>query len=124
MKIDAAKLKLLQEQVRMRNQAAGALGVALAEYEMEKMRLDFDRQKMTPDERHLRLGALQSEFDGYRDTHMKIVVRTSAVQAAIGESALADLGLASKERTFTIDTANGDVLELLNGSYVPVKEAA
>ena len=56
-------------------------------------------------------------------SHMGVVVRANAAQKAIGEAALSALGL-PESRAFTIDDRTGEVLELVAGSYVPVKEVA
>lgn len=119
MKVSAEALSAIREQVERKDKAALALGVALAEYEIEKLRLRT--ATMTKDEKFLRLGAVQSEFDGYRDTHMRIVIGANAAQKAIGEAALAALGLHEIGRDFTIDTKTGDVLELKDGAYVQVE---
>ena len=124
MKISKERLEKIQEQVALKDRAAFALGVAMVEYELEKLRLTNREVEMTQRERLERLGAVQSEFDGYRDAHMKVVVKASAAQKALGEAALAELGLASKTRVFTIDQSNGEVMELVAGAYVPVEEAA
>ena len=124
MKIDAESLLRLQEQIKLKDHAAFALGVALVEYEIEKLRLGELPAGMPHEERMTRLGAVQNEFDGYRNLHMKVVVRANAPQAAVGEAALAALGLPSEGGTFIIDPVTGEVLELVAGAYVPVQEAA
>lgn len=124
MKIAPEELSKLKEQIALKNSSAAALGVAMVEYELEKYRITNKETELSPQERYQRLGAVQTEFDGYRNTHMRVVVRANARQKEIGEMALAALGLASKTRTFTIDENNGDVLELIAGIYSPVKEAA
>ena len=124
MKISAQFLNQIQDQVVLKNHAAHALGVASVEMELEKLRLSDPKTEMESQERIFRIGAVQSEFDGYRSTHMGVVLKANARQREIGEAALAELGLASTKRVFTIDERNGEVLELINGTYVPVLEAA
>ena len=124
MKIAHESLLRLQEQIRIKDRAAFALGVAMVEYELEKLRLGKLPAGMSNDERLERLGAVQSEFDGYRDLHMVVVARANAAQAEIGKACLIALGLPEQGRTFTIDPLTGEVLELLAGSYRPVQEAA
>ena len=124
MRVSNDVLAALQAEIRTKDQAAFALGVAVAEYELAKAGLALLAETVTRDGRLLRLGALQDEFDGYRDTHMKIIVRATAAQAALGEAALAALGLPAQGRNFTIDPVTGEVLELVAGAYVPVQEAA
>lgn len=124
MKISAECLTQIQEQVALKNSSAVALGVAMVEYELEKLRITNRETQMPLRERYERLGAVQTEFDGYRSTHMRVVIKANVRQKEIGEAALARLGLESKTRVFTIDEKNGDVLELVAGVYVPVKEAA
>ena len=124
MKIDPLVLGQIQAQVKRKDQAAFALGVVVAEYELAKAGLALLAETVTRDGRLLRLGALQHEFDGYRDLHMKMMVQANAVQASLGEAALAALGLPKEGRTFTIDEKTGDVLELIGGAYVPVLAAA
>ncbi len=124
MKINAENLLRLQEQIKIKDHAAFALGVALVEYEIEKLRLGELPAGMSHDERLTRLGAVLSEFDGCRNLHMKVVMRANAAQAAIGEAALAVLGLPEAGRNFIIDPITGEVLELVAGAYVPVQEAA
>jgi len=123
MKIPDNVLASICHQVKLKDQAAYALGVALVEYELEKIRLEKPDEVGSTTERLLRLGALQSEFDKHRDMHMKIVVKATAHQAALGEKVLKDLGL-PKDRVFIIDQRNGEVLELKAGQYVPVVEGA
>ena len=123
MKVNQKTLDQIKEQVNIKDRAAFALGVAVSEYELAKAGLALLADTVPRDERLLRLGALQSEFDGYRDTHMGVVVRANAAQKAIGEEALSALGL-PESRAFTIDDRTGEVLELVAGSYVPVKEVA
>ncbi len=124
MKISEECLSRIQEQIDLKNKAAGALGVASVEMELEKLRISDPQTDMTRGERFFRLGAVQSEFDGYRATHMGVVLKANARQREIGEEALAQIGLTSPTRIFTIDERNGEVFELVNGAYVPVKEAA
>ena len=124
MRVSNDVLAALQAEIRTKDQAAFALGVAVAEYELAKASLALLAETVTRDGRLLRLGALQHEFDGYRATHMKIIVRATAAQAALGEAALAALGLPARGRNFTIDPVTGEVLELVAGAYVPVQEAA
>lgn len=124
MRISDESLKQIQEQVALKNSSAAALGVAMVEYELEKLRLTDRETDLTVRERYERMGAVQTEFDGYRSTHMRVVVRANARQKEVGEAALAALGLASKTRVFTIEEKTGEVLELVAGAYVPVKEAA
>ena len=124
MKISPHFLAQLQEQIRLKDQAAHALGVACAEFELGKARLLLAADEMSAPERHVRRGALEFEMDKYRSTHMGSVVKASARQKEIGETALAAVGLASQRRVFTIDPKTGEVLELVAGAYVPVQEAA
>ncbi len=124
MKIPEEFLVRIQEQINLKNLAAHALGVASVELELEKLRLTDPKTELTKSERYLRMGAVQIEFDGYRSTHMGTVLRANVRQKEIGEAAIDALGLASTKRVFTIDERNGDVLELINGFYVPVREAA
>lgn len=124
MKINPAALDQLREQTKRRDQAAFALGVALAEYELAKAAIYMTVDTVARDERLLRLGAVQDEFDGYRDTHMKIIVQSRTAQKSIGDAALRQLGLDSVTQTFTIDERTGEVLELIAGNYVPVMGAA
>ena len=120
MKISAERLAVLQEQVRLKDQAAFALGVAVAELELEKARVRGSLE-MSDHEKLYRIGAAHSEFDKYVGTHMRTVAGANSKQAEVGEAALRELGL-PHERTFTIDPKSGEVLELLNGAYVPVEE--
>lgn len=122
MKIDSQILEQIQAQVKRKDQAAFALGVAVSEYELAKAGLSLLAETVTRDGRLLRLGALQHEFDGYRDLHMKVVVQANVAQASLGEAALVMLGLPKEGHTFTIDEKTGDVLELISGAYVPVLE--
>ena len=124
MRISDKALAQIKEQIRFKDLAAHALGVAMVSMELEKLRLTDPASEMSRSERYMRLGAVQSEFDGYRATHMGVVLKANARQREIGEAALEELGLASESRVFTIDERNGDVLELINDTYVAVLEAA
>lgn len=121
MKIDDKSLEGIKEQAGIRDAAAFALGVALAEYEIEKVKIS-ENKEFSNEQSLLRLGAVQSEFDGHRDLHMKIVMRSRARQKALGDAALAAVGLQTGNgREFTIDLSSGDVLELLAGAWIPVE---
>lgn len=118
MRVTNEKLEELQACVFLKDRAAYALGVAWAEFELEKMRLMEDKGVL-PQEQMFKLGALVHEIDGYRATHMRVVVQANHRQLVLGETALKECGL-PQERNFTIDTKTGEVFELLHGEYIPV----
>jgi len=112
-------LKAIQGEVAARDRAAFMLGVALAEYEINKTELG---QSARPEgQKLLRLGALQHEFDTVKATFMGSIHKHLDGRREIAERSLAELGLDIPSRTFTIDETTGDVLELLNGNYVPME---
>lgn len=121
--VDEATLDAIRAERARRDAAAHALGVALAEYELAKNDLRKVDESMTLDERYLRLGAVQHEFEGYKDSGMKVIARSLAMEKRIADGALAAFGLPQEGRTFTIDQKTGDVLELVAGAYVPVEDA-
>lgn len=120
MKVAPERLRELQEQIGRKDQAAFALGVAVAELELEKARVRGSLS-MSAHEKLYRIGAATSEFDKYKDTHMHVVAEANARQQEVGDAALRELGLAP-ERTFIIEPKSGDVLELVNGAYVEAQK--
>ena len=115
--VSSSRLTSIREQVSRKNDLAHAIGIALIGYEMEKAKVMSSGGKGIAQ----KLGAVQVEYERIRARTMTAVARADAAQKAMGEAALAEIGLASDKRVFTIDVETGEVLELIDGAYLPVE---
>ena len=121
--ISGANLGHLRDLLSRREAEATHMGVALVELELAKARI-YEKYAARRKALHLHLGAAQHEFEMIKRAIMARVESLVVQQREVGEHAMREVGIDPHRRgtDYTINLKNGQVLELYDSTWIPVKE--